>query len=90
MILIQSEYVLAKSLENEVNSGKTILRIGTGIILGFVTLGVASTVGGWLLDTFQKQKLKLYMEIAVYLIAMLVPVAFFIIVYSKVKAIASM
>jgi hypothetical protein len=89
MIILQSEYVLAKSLEDEVNSGKTILRIGTSIVIGFVTLGVMSTVGGWLLDTFQKQKLKIYMEIAIYLVAMLVPIAFFFLVFAKMKQIAS-
>jgi hypothetical protein len=77
-------------LQKSVNQGNTIIKIGQSLILGFLTLGLLSTAAGWLLDVAQKQKIKAYMEISIYLIAMLVPVVFFSVVYYQIKKLTGM
>lgn len=89
-LIVKIPPAYAESLDKSVASGTAILKIGTGLILGFVSLGVMLTVGGWLLDIFNRAKLKIYMEISIYLLAMLVPLIFFMLVISKVKAVGNM
>ena len=94
MILLNVRTAFAKdsvvAISTGVNEGKVILKMGVAIIFGYVILGFILTVGGWLLDTLGKPKIKIYMEISIYLLAMLIPIVFFTVIFYQIKSISTM